>query len=135
MRTNELLLELIFKEQTKAINVRGLTPVSPLLGKHLVTRDPAVCTMITKELGGRTREMTVQGIRERSVGVIMCVGEQHTHPKTMTAIPSVATKAQSACPTLDNKKSCQDGRCELSAYSAPSTGCLHVLFTFIQTAL
>ena len=34
-RTHELLLELIFKEQTKAITVGGQTPEAQLQGKRL----------------------------------------------------------------------------------------------------
>lgn len=53
MRTSELLLELIFKEQTKAINVGGPTPKSQLLGKPLGDGRPGCLHCDYKE-GGRS---------------------------------------------------------------------------------
>lgn len=50
----------------------------------------------------------------------MCVGEEHTPPKMVTAVPSttsVTIKAQSACHSLGNKKPCHDGQYEVNAYT------------------
>lgn len=48
-RTNELLLQVIFKEQTKAMDVGGPTPSLSCWGSAWVTADLAVCIVITKK--------------------------------------------------------------------------------------
>lgn len=81
-RTNELSLELIFKEQTMAINVRGQAPQPSCSGGGAqVTGDLAVCTVITKVGGrssGRIPEETMPwaergGNGKRGIRVIMCI--------------------------------------------------------------
>lgn len=50
-------MELIFKEQTKAINVGGWDPQAWLLsGKRLGSWDLAVCAVIRKKVGGCSLE-------------------------------------------------------------------------------
>lgn len=124
-RTDELLLELIFKGQTKAMHVGGPALSLSCRGSAWVTGDLAVRTVITKkaefalekrpckELGSAVHRNYVRG------------GEQHIPKHSDRAVPSttsVTIKAQSACRSLGNKKPCHDGQYEVNAYSTPSSG-------------
>lgn len=58
-RTNELLLEVIFKEQTKIIDVAGQAPQAQLhWGKPQVTGDLAVCIVIGTKVGDHSLMLT-----------------------------------------------------------------------------
>lgn len=57
----------------------GRLPSLSCWGSPWVMGDLALCTVITRKVGGGMGEMTMQGIRKHSTRVVMCVSVSNTH--------------------------------------------------------
>lgn len=79
-RTHELLLELIFKEQTKAMTVGGQTSEAQLQGKRLGDWRPG-CLHCDYEEGGRSHlgNDCPRDSEAQCQSNYVCVSEQRTH--------------------------------------------------------
>lgn len=111
--TNELLLALIFKEQTKVIHMAGQAPRLSCSGvRTQVTEDLAVCIVTGTKLGGHSLMLTTHHSSEGDLGKMtpyvprgrgeeaqnqsnnVCVGEQCTDDdRAVLSTMSLAIKA------------------------------------------